>query len=91
MSARLQAMARGPMAVVVLGLVLLAVLAPRFLGGGDDVPASEPIPLTDPLVMPGIEPVDPPVDDAGATGTTTTTTSTLPPSERRNPFLPPDG
>lgn len=94
MSARLRTLARGPMAVVVLGLVLLAVLAPQVLGGGGDAPAPEPIPLSDPLAMPGLGPdaggVDPGlIGDPGAATTTTTTTTTLPPVERRNPFLPP--
>lgn len=97
MSERLRALARGPMAVVVLGLVLLAVLAPRFLGGGGDAPSSEPLPLTDPLTDPstmpglGLDPAGQVPGTAGDPGTTTTTTTTLPPVERRNPFLPPVG
>jgi hypothetical protein len=103
MSARLRTMARGPMAVVVLGLVLLAVLAAQVVGGGGDAPTPEPIPLSDPLAMPGLGPDagsgdpgmigDPGLigDPAATTTTTTTTTTTLPPVERRNPFLPPTG
>lgn len=87
MSARLQSMARGPMAVVVLGLVLLAVLTPRLLGGGGGDPqTSDPIPLSDPMDMPDLDLAEPAVGDSA---TTTSTTSTLPPVERRNPFLPP--
>lgn len=93
MSARLRTMARGPMAVVVLGLVLLAVLAAQVVGGGGDAPTPEPIPLSDPLAMPGLGP-DAGIGDPGMIGDpggATTTTTTLPPVERRNPFLPPAG